>query len=82
MIITVHTHTHTHILMIEDLQNLDIPDATQAPLLAEQKVYQSQPKKGSDHRHPNYNYPEFIKLEDDQQFPPEFVWDYKNAVAT
>lgn len=52
-------------------------DVTQTPLLAEQRVYEPAPKKGSDHRHPKYNHPGFIKLEDDSQFPPDFVWDYK-----
>lgn len=53
-------------------------DVTQTPLLAEQRVYEPAPKKGSDHRHPKYNHPGFIKLEDESQFPPEFVWDYKS----
>jgi hypothetical protein len=53
-------------------------DVTQTPLLAEQRVYEPAPKKGSDHRHPKYNHPGFINLEDDEQFPPGFVWDYKS----
>jgi hypothetical protein len=55
------------------------PNATEMPLLAEQKIYQSEftsgPAKSTDHTHPKYSNPSFISLDNNIMYPQSFVAD-------
>jgi hypothetical protein len=54
-----------------------LPNATEAPLLAEQKIYQTAftggPAKSTDHTHPKYSNPSFISLDNNIMYPPSFI---------
>lgn len=54
-----------------------MPNASEAPLLAEQKIYQTAftggPAKSTDHTHPKYSNPSFISLDNNILYPPSFV---------
>ena len=53
------------------------PDATEVPVFAEQKIYQSAfstaPVKHTDHTHPRYTNPAFLSVENNTMYPPSFV---------
>jgi len=53
------------------------PVATESPLLAEQKIYQSAfstaPVKHTDHTHPKYSNPAFLNVENNMMYPTSFV---------
>lgn len=54
-----------------------LQNATEGPLLAEQKIYQSAftggPAKSTDHTHPKYTNPAFISLDNNIMYPQSFV---------
>ena len=54
------------------------PNITEAPLIAEQKVYQPPVAPGSNHTHPKYNNPAFISLDNPSMYPPPFVYDHND----
>ena len=61
----------------KDYRQKQNPVATEAPLLAEQKIYQSAfsaaPVKHTDHTHPKYSNPAFLSVENNMMYPTSFV---------